>query len=176
MTQNNNKTSIGIDISKSRLDLYCEETLSTESFENTQSGIEALIKWLKDRAFHRIVLEPSGGYERGVLYALIEQRFPVSLVHARSVKHFALAQGVLAKTDKLDSKTLAQYGSLLSPGLTIVPSEARQELSCYVRRRLQLVSLLSMEKNRREKAHNPLIQKDIDESLSYLEKKISSME
>lgn len=176
MTQNNNKTSIGIDISKARLDLYCEQNDITKSFENSSSGIVRLMKWFEGRTYHRIVLEPSGGYERAVLHTLIEHSFPVSLVHARSVKHFALAQGILAKTDKLDSRTLAQYGSLLSPDLTIAHSAARQELSCYVRRRLQLVSLLSMEKNRREKAYNPHIRKDIEESIAYLEVKISSIE
>lgn len=176
MTQKNNKTSIGIDVSKARLDLYCEQTDTTESFENSSSGIDALIKWLEGRTYHRIVLEPSGGYERSALYALVEYHFPVSLVHARSVKHFALAQGILAKTDKLDSKTLAQYGSLLSPDLTIVHSQSRQELSCYVRRRLQLVSLLSTEKNRLEKTYNSHIRKDIEESIAYLESKISFRE
>ena len=178
MTQNKNKKnrSVGVDVSKTRLDIYCELTGSCASFENSQSGIEDFTNWLEGRNVHRIILEPSGGYERAVLYFLIEHGFPVSLVHARSIRHFALAQGILAKTDRLDSKTLAQYGSLFSPDLTIVPSEARQQLSHYVRRRSQLVNLLSTEKNRREKAQNPLIQKDIAEVISFLEEKISFME
>lgn len=87
-----------------------------------------------------------------------------------------MAQGILAKTDRLDSKTLSQYGSLFSPELTIVPSEVKQQLSHYVRRRSQLVSLLSTEKNRREKAQDPVIQKDIEEVMFYLKEKISVIE
>ncbi len=58
-----------------------------------------------------VILEATGGYELGLLYFLIDRNIAVHRANTRQVKNFILSHGTLAKTDSLDAKALAQYGS-----------------------------------------------------------------
>ena len=50
-----------------------------------------------------VVLEATGGYERAVTAAIAAAQIPVAVVNPRQVRDFAIATGVLAKTDELDA-------------------------------------------------------------------------
>jgi transposase len=52
-----------------------------------------------------VVLEASGGYERGLLERLAEEELPVALVNPRNIREFARASGRLAKTDAIDASS-----------------------------------------------------------------------
>ena len=121
MTPNN--ISIGIDISKPQLDVFIQTLNLQEAYENSGKVIKKLFKRLKKLTFiHRIVIEPTGGYEEKLLQACVAQGLPVSCVHAKRIRDFAKATGVLEKTDALDSRILARYGAMLLPPLTQLPS------------------------------------------------------
>ncbi|MDO3388738.1 transposase, partial [Gilvimarinus sp. SDUM040013] len=45
----------------------------------------------------------TGGYERKVVEALAESGLPVVVVQPMNVRQFAKAQGIIAKTDKIDA-------------------------------------------------------------------------
>ncbi len=47
--------------------------------------------------------------------SLAEKGLPVVIVQPEQVRQSAKAQGLLAKTDKLDSRLLAQFGAVLKP-------------------------------------------------------------
>ena len=49
---------IGIDISKTHLDVFREEDQTAKQFENNPRGIRALIRWLGATPVTRIVFEP----------------------------------------------------------------------------------------------------------------------
>ena len=55
-----------------------------------------------------IVIEATGGYERGVVAALGGAGLPVVVVNPRQVRDFAKSTGQLAKTDRLDAHVLAE--------------------------------------------------------------------
>ncbi len=58
-------TTIGIDISKLYLDVFCHGDGSHKQFKNTPDDIAKVIKWIKQRAEESlIIIEPTGGYER----------------------------------------------------------------------------------------------------------------
>jgi transposase len=50
--------SIGVDISKSRLDVFRPEDGAAQRFENSAMGFRALRKWLGKAPVARIVFEP----------------------------------------------------------------------------------------------------------------------
>ncbi|NJL02866.1 MAG: IS110 family transposase [Spirulinaceae cyanobacterium SM2_1_0] len=62
-----------------------------------------------------------------------------------------------AKTDVVDARVIARFGSLLQPPVTVFDSESAQPFPDWVRRRPQLVEMLSGEKNRRQQRfHDPV--------------------
>ena len=57
---------IGIDISKSRLDVFDLEAGLATQFDNTASGLKSLRTWLGGRVIARIVFEPTGAYHKAL--------------------------------------------------------------------------------------------------------------
>ena len=53
---------IGVDISKSHLDVFRLEDGAAQRFENSAAGFRALSKWLSKAPVARIVFEPTGPY------------------------------------------------------------------------------------------------------------------
>ena len=56
---------IGIDISKTHLDVFRLEDQAVRPFESSARGGRALIKWLGRTPVARIVFEPTGPYRLG---------------------------------------------------------------------------------------------------------------
>lgn len=177
---NPNIISIGIDISKTQLDVFilnASQKVPQKAYRNSQKGILSLLKDLKSLTnIHRIVIEPTGGYERELLHACVSEGLPVSCVHAKRIRDFAKATGLHEKTDSLDSRVLAQYGALLSPALTQVPSKAERTLAAYVLRRRQIIDMITAEKNRLEKAGISEIKRSIEKTIKALEKILKETE
>src|ERR1044072_1343611 len=117
--------SIGIDISKNYLDVYFLQNQETKRFENNEVGLKELVSILKPKEAGIAVFEPTGGYERKLMATLRAINLPFSMVNARQIRNFARACGYLAKTDKVDSKALAEFGARMNPRPTILPSETQ---------------------------------------------------
>ncbi len=89
---------IGIDVSKDRLDVHRLADGASRSFPNTRQGITALAKWLSASAVERIVFEATGHYHQRLEQALGRSGFPLAKVNPRQARRFAEALGVLAGT------------------------------------------------------------------------------
>jgi transposase len=76
-------------------------------------------------------LEATGGYERLVRRTLVEAGIRVALHNPLKVRRLAQAQGVRAKTDRVDAKVLSGVGCLLPQ--TKVKSLSRQHLADHSR-------------------------------------------
>src|SRR4029078_12418668 len=61
-----------------------------------------------------VVVEASGGYERGIVVALQTAGVTVARVNPRQSHDFAKALGVLAKTDRIDARTLRDFADVLA--------------------------------------------------------------
>lgn len=104
--------SIGIDVSKNRLDIHMPQGYL--SIDNTVTAIEEWLSTLKGAKVDRIVCEASGGYESTFLQACLTNSFPLCIVNAKRVRDFAKSMGKLAKTDKIDAQTIALFGTMFS--------------------------------------------------------------
>src|SRR5688572_23784074 len=89
---------VGIDVSKRHLDIACSNNPSVHQLPNTPAGWKRLIAKLEELQPKCVVMEATGGYERGVAVALCEAGLPVSVVNPRHVRLYARAMGKLAKT------------------------------------------------------------------------------
>jgi len=100
---------IGVDISKSHLDVFRLEDGAAQRFENSAAGFRALSKWLSKAPVARIVFEPTGPYHKAFESAL-GKTFPLVKVNPLQARRFAEAHGTRAKTDAVDARMLARMG------------------------------------------------------------------
>jgi transposase len=104
---------IGIDVAKAWLDVAVLETGEIFQVGNDEAGWVELIEKLQGQKVKAIGLEPSGGYERGVVKALSKAMLPVRLVNPYRARQFARALGRLAKNDRIDAFTIARFTAQL---------------------------------------------------------------
>jgi len=141
---------IGIDVAKDTLVLATEGVAGERSYSNTERAHEQLIKDLRalESPPEIIVLEATGGYERGVVAALGAASLPVVVVNPRQVRDFARATGKLAKTDAIDAHVLAQFALKVRPEIRPLESEEQEGLKELLVRREQVSQMLLAEKSR----------------------------
>ena len=100
----------GIDVSKPHLDVVIWPTREQRRFNRDAEGLRELVAWLTQHNVYRIGLEATGGYERMVVDALeADDGFEVALLNPLRVRRFAQAKGRLAKNDRVDAHTVAQF-------------------------------------------------------------------
>jgi transposase len=142
------ETCVGIDVSKDRLDVAVLGEERVWQVNNTPEGIAELVQQMQQVCPELIVVEATGGYQRGVVEALFQAGLAVAVVNPARVRQFARACGLLAKTDKLDARVLAEFGQRVQPRQYEGKSEAGKQLSALLVRRRQLDEMLKAEQNR----------------------------
>lgn len=162
---------VGIDVSKDSLDVALLPNSQFWSVANNEMEISALIEQLKPFAPTLIVLEATGGLETLVAASLATANLPVAVVNPRQARDFAKATGKLAKTDAIDAGVLALFGQRIRPEPRPIKDPQLRELTDFLARRKQLVTMLAAEKNRLSSAPKA-IRKDILQHIKWLAKRI----
>lgn len=143
----------GIDVAKNTLQAYFGDGEQRE-VSNDASGWDALIAAFGEARVEVVGLEATGGYERGVAYALQAAGLAVMVLNATQARRFAQAMGYAAKTDRIDAKGLARFAEVLARTpegeryLKAPPDAQREAMAQLVMRRRQLSDMLSAERNR----------------------------
>ncbi len=114
-------------------------------------GWNQVLAWVEEQEIEQVVLQASGGYERGLLDGLLEAGIQTVRVHPSRVRAFAHALGLQAKTDALDARLLCWYGERLELSGSQSVSRSVRCLRDHLDRRRQLVEQRVGEKNRLEK-------------------------
>jgi transposase len=127
----------GIDVSKDRLDVVILPEEQAFSVCNNAAGWTELIKKLRRFSIAAIGIEPSGGYERDVIRALLAAGMSVRRINPSKLRQFARARGVLAKNDRLDARLIAEFVAIM-PTRVIQRNEAAERLAEIVMMRRQL--------------------------------------
>lgn len=122
-----------------------------------------------------VVLEATGGYEALAATQLVLHKVPVAVVNPPQVRDFARSTGRLAKTDKIDAVILALFADKIRPEARVLVDEKATELSRHLSRRRQIVEMLTMEKNRLQKAEGN-VKWDIPATIAWLEKRLDNMD
>ena len=103
----------GIDVSKDRLDVMISPEEQSFSVSNDAAGWAELVERLRSFSIAAIGIEASGGYERGVMRALLAAGMSVRQVNPFKLRQFAKASGVLAKSDPLDARMIASFVAIM---------------------------------------------------------------
>jgi transposase len=107
---------------------------------NDEAGWKKLVVRLRSHDVRAIGAEASGGYERGVIVALIAAGLSVRNVNPWRLRQFAKAAGLLAKNDRLDAAAIAWFVATL-PCHEVRHDPAVARLAELVQTRRQLVDL-----------------------------------
>lgn len=170
-SRNHEGRNIGIDVSKDYLDIFILELDRHWRIKNNPQEIKSLIRDLKRFKLSRILVEATGGYERLVVEILAEKELPIIIVQPVAVKQFIKAQGILAKTDKLDAKMIAQFGAVMQPKIKPMSSKKVRHIRDLLSRKRQLIEARTQELNRQHKAQNS-IQATHNRMIKFLDKEI----
>jgi transposase len=165
---------VGIDVCKLRLDVALRPAGATISFENSDSGVLALVAYLCPLAPTLVVLEATGGLQALAVAAMAKARLAVAVVNPRQVRDFARSLNLLAKTDRLDALVLARFAEVVNPPVRPLVDAQTQELDGLLTRRHQLVEMLTQEQNRYTQASGPAKQ-DIQEHILWLRERLKQL-
>jgi transposase len=160
---------VGIDVSKSELEVGVLPASRTWKIGNDEKGITDLVQQLVEVRPALVLMEATGGLERLVQSVLEEAGLPVRVVNPRQARDFAKALGILAKTDGIDALVLARYAQTLKPEPRRGKDKETRELEALFMRRRQLVDMLTAEKNRLKTAPKR-VRGDIESHIAWLEK------
>ena len=169
--QKHQQRHVGIDVGKNTLDIYIFEKDEYFQAENNPSGIAQLIKKLKRYKLTRVLVEATGGYERAVAEACAEQELPIIIVTPIRIRQFARAQGIVAKTDKIDARLIAQFGVVMQPEVRELPTKKVRKVKDLNARKHQLMESRTQELNRQHKAQ-PYMQSTHRRMIKMLDKEI----
>jgi transposase len=147
-------TAVGIDVSKSVLDVAVDGQSAVRRFPNTSAGVARLVRQLSQYEAVRIVVEATGGYEEAVLCACAQAGMWIARVNPRQARDFARATGQLAKTDGIDARMLAEMATVFHARLRrYEPREAWQdELRAWLRRRHQVMDAIQRQRQHMDMA------------------------
>ncbi len=140
---------VGVDVSKLTLDVHFHPLKVSFIVDNSQAGFEVMHERLRSNDIKSITCEATGGYESHFMIFFADLRYIVHRINPRRIKNFVQYEGINAKTDKIDAKTIALYAAnKVLPIEQKAPSKEQQSLFNLERRRAQLVKMLADEKKR----------------------------
>ncbi len=165
-------TFLGIDVAKASFDLSFNPTPNdpVRQVMNEPKAIGRLVRQLSVAPPRLIALEATGGYERTLMHALIDAKLPVVRLNPLRVRRFAQSRGILAKTDAIDARVIADFArhnaDQLSPMQPV--SETARMLRELTTRRRQLVEQTVASKSQREHVTLPALRRSVDRTIKHL--------
>lgn len=173
-----NERFVGIDVSKSSLDVFVDPPAQACAghHEYSDAALEQLSKALAGLTPTLVVLEATGGLERRAAAELTARGIAVAVVNPRQVRQFARASGELAKTDAIDARILCAFARAIRPAARMPKDADTQELAELLVRRRQLVDMRVQELQRQHSAGSRAMQKSLAEHLKWLDKRIERLD
>lgn len=170
------KSSVGIDVSKDRLDVCVWPSGDRLAIANTREGIRRLKRWLKAFDLNLVVVEATGKWHRQVWRSLWASGIPVAMIDPFRARMFAKATGILAKTDRLDAAMLARFAAIMTPAVRPPPAEAIEALAELVAARDAAVAEQTGLKNQLSAAGLPFLRRQLPGRIKRLAADIAALE
>jgi len=168
--------SIGIDISKDRLDVAVHPSGEHFALARDAAGLDALVARLSPLAPSLVALEATGGYESVVAAALAAAGLPVAVVNPAQVRSFARALGRRAKTDPIDAAVIAHFAAATRPTPRPLPDEATQALADLVARRRQILAMMTAERQRLARTRLARLRRSLERLLEALRRELCEID
>ncbi len=167
---------VGIDVSKDRLDVAVRPGAQAFAVERNAAGLDRLAQRLRQLAPQIVALEATGGFETVVAAALAAAELPVVVVNPAQVRAFAKALGQRAKTDPIDAAVIAHFAEATRPQVRQLPDEATRLLADLVARRRQIIEMIGAERQREKRMTSRRLRNSIARLVKALEKELASVD
>jgi transposase len=158
---------LGVDVSRRWIDTFCPQSGQSQRLMMEAPELDAFAAKLADQDIV-VVLEATGGCEQPLLHPLCRHHVGYARVNPRQAREFARATGVLAKTDAVDARVLANMGQILGLKADNPIDLNRARLSELVARREALCGYITKERQRLQTTSDLFIKEDIDASIAFL--------
>jgi transposase len=169
------QTIAGIDVSKTSLDIHIAPLGQTARAANDARGWRALTALLRRAKVDLVGLEPSGGYERGVIKALLAAGFDVRFADARRVRLLAQAHNAPAKTDSIDAAFIARFIAETG-GRAVRLDQARETLRALMAARRDLIDAAQRLMQQASVIDHPLARRALERQARALTDEAKAME
>lgn len=169
------KAVVGVDVASETFDVFMTGASKPKSYCNTKRGIKSFIKSLQLLVAPFVVMEATGAYERVLTRMLASAGIAYSVVNPRTIRHFAKARNILAKTDGIDARVIALYGELMAPRVTVPPTETAIQLKALVSRRRVLVDFSAGEKKRKQSIE-PFLRDQVETTIAFVQQQIAALD
>lgn len=153
------KQVLGIDVAQKELvvtlgrmhDDFSIELYAHSVFRNKETGIVALLKWVKKLTVQEVkvhyVMEATGVYHQKFAYYLNEHGFDVSIVLPNKISNYMRTLENKTITDKTCSEAIARFGLERKLELWVRPAKIYKQLQQLTRERDQIVTERVVAKN-----------------------------
>ncbi|MDO6570065.1 IS110 family transposase [Gilvimarinus sp. 2_MG-2023] len=178
-----NDVAVGIDVSKSKLDICIarDGKYKSKSLSNTKSGHKELTKWLEAQGVTSetpVALEATGPYSEAIAIHLSDNAWCVSVINPARISGFAKSELARNKTDKADAKLIARFALRADLEIWQPLTPAVRELRALVDRLQALSDMRQQELNRIEglsETAQLTVKEMIMDHVQWLEKQIDSI-
>ena len=170
------KSNVGIDVSKDWLDVHALPADERLRVPNTCQGVRQLKRWLMRFDLALVAVEATGKWHRHVQRSLAASAIPVAVVDPFRVRMFAKAQGIFAKTDRLDARVLASFAAVMTPSVRPPAPQALTELAELVTARMTAVEAQTSLKNQRAAATVKFLQRQLDRRIERGDQDIAALD
>jgi transposase len=176
--KNITKIHVGVDVSKSWLDVHLHPINKKMRINNSEHDIRKLASQLSGYIVEQIAFESSGGYQFLLERILREEGFRVWCIPPHRIKGFIQAEGVQTKTDKSDAQMIALFATKIAPKHkpSEVLSQDEIELRSLGRRRSSLVGTRSNEKKTLKHPEQASCRESINALIEFLDAEISKID
>ena len=177
---------VGIDVASGHVDVACVgAALPAElaHVSNDAEGHSALSDALAKLQPGLVLMEATGGYEAALACALQAAGLRVAVINPRMARDFARAMQRLAKTDRIDAATLAEFAAVLAQRpdcerfVRPLSEPEQQDLAALVTRRRQLVAMqLSERQRQRLRLARPVARPSIEAMLETIARQLDDVD
>jgi len=133
----------GCDLSMNRIDVHDHSKGVDFCVANISADVASFVSDLPTDA--TVIFEATSGCDRILMDRLDEAARRYIRINPRQAREFARARGVLAKTDRVDARVLADMAVQLKPRTTEPTDPIRAQISEFLVRRRQLVEMKKAE-------------------------------
>jgi len=175
---------VGIDVASTHVEVAAigaELPAALSRVGNDAEGHGTLANGLARLKPALVLMEATGGYEAALACALQAVGLRVAVVNPRMARDFARAMQRLAKTDRIDAVTLAEFAGVLARRADFdrfirpLSGPEQQDLAALVTRRRQLVTMHLSERQRLRLAR-PVTRPSIEALLEAIARQLDEVE
>jgi transposase len=167
---------IGIDISKQRLDAYLHPKGIARHFTNDRKGHAQLVAWAASHQPTRLVFEATGRYHRALEMALGKAGLPAVKINPLQARRFAEATGKRVKTDLIDAAMLARFGATMRPEIPPAKDETIDVLAELLAARRGLIKDRTAASNRGKSLTLPMLKRQCEQHRKQIDSQIDAID